>query len=42
MSDVYYDPSLCRNIAVNIRYVLFIVDKFADAGYLLDEMDISW
>lgn len=42
MSDVYYDPSLCRNISVDIRYVLFIVDKFAGAGYLLDEMDISW
>jgi hypothetical protein len=42
MSDVYYDPSLCRNIAVDIRYVLFIIDKFADAGYLIDEMDISW
>jgi len=42
MSDVYYDPSLCRNIAVDIRYVLFIVDKFAGAGYLLDELDITW
>jgi len=42
MSDVYYDPSICRNIAVDIRYVLFIVDKFAGAGYLLDEMKIKW
>jgi len=42
MSDVYYDPELCRNIAVDIRYVLFIIDKFAGAGYLLDEMDIAW
>jgi len=42
MSDVYYDPSLCRNIAVDIRYVLFIMDKFAGAGYLLEEMDINW
>lgn len=42
MSDVYYDPALCRNIAVDIRYVLFIMDKFAGAGYLLEEMDISW
>jgi hypothetical protein len=42
MSDVYYDPSLCRNIAVDIRYVLFIIDKFAGAGYLIDEMDIIW
>lgn len=42
MSDIYYDPSLCRNIAVDIRYVLFIIDKFAGAGYLLEEMDINW
>jgi hypothetical protein len=42
MSDVHYDPSLCRNISVDIRYVLFIIDKFADASYLIDEMDISW
>lgn len=42
MSDVHYDPSLCRNISVDIRYVLFIIDKFADADYLLEEMDIVW
>ncbi len=42
MSDIFYDPSLCRNIAVDIRYILFIVDKFAGAGYLLEEMDIYW
>lgn len=40
MSDYNYDISLCRNIMVDIRYVLFIVDKFAGAGYLVDEMDI--
>jgi hypothetical protein len=40
MSDVFYDPDLCRNIAVDIRYVLFIIDKFAGAGYLIDEMDV--
>ncbi len=38
MSDEMYDPEMCRNIAVDIRYVLFIIDKFAGAGYLLDEM----
>jgi hypothetical protein len=42
MSDVLYDPDLCRNIAVDIRYILFLIDKFAGAGYLLDEMDIVW
>lgn len=38
MSDEMYDPNMCRNISVDIRYVLFIIDKFADAGYLLNEM----
>ncbi len=38
MSDLNYDISRCRNIMVDIRYVLFIVDKFAGAGYLLKEM----
>ncbi len=40
MSDLYYDVSLCRNIAVDIRYVLFIIDKFAGAKHIVEEMDI--
>ncbi|MCF8309660.1 MAG: S46 family peptidase [Bacteroidales bacterium] len=40
MSDLMYNPSLCRNITVDIRYVLFIMDKFADADHLVDEMTI--
>lgn len=40
MSDLIYDPTLCRNITVDIRYVLFIMDKFANAGRLVDEMTI--
>lgn len=40
MSDINYDPSICRNIMVDIRYVLFIVDKFAGATRLVDEMKI--
>lgn len=40
MSDFYYDPDLCRNISVDIRYVLFIIDKFAGAHNLIDEMSI--
>ncbi len=39
-SDVMFEPDLQRCINVDIRYVLFIVDKFGGAGYLLDEMDI--
>jgi len=38
MSDINYDVNQCRNISVDIRYVLFIVDKYAGAGYLLNEM----
>lgn len=41
MSDIIYDPAQCRNIMLDIRYVLFIIDKFAGAGYLLDEMKIA-
>jgi hypothetical protein len=36
-----FDPEHCRNIILDIRYALFIIDKFAGAGYLIDEMDIS-
>ena len=40
MSDIHYDPKLCRNIMMDMRYFLFIVDKYAGAGYLLNEMKI--
>jgi hypothetical protein len=40
MSDYYYDPSLSRNIMVDIRYVLFIVDKYAGASNLIKEMKL--
>jgi hypothetical protein len=40
MSDLMYDPVVCRNISIDIRYFLFIVDKFAGAGYLIEEMDL--
>ncbi|MCF8380633.1 MAG: S46 family peptidase [Bacteroidales bacterium] len=40
MSDFFYDKSICRNIVVDIRYVLFIIDKYAGAGYLIDEMEL--
>ncbi|MDP4267385.1 MAG: S46 family peptidase, partial [Bacteroidota bacterium] len=42
MSDLMYDPSQCRNISLDIRYALFIIDKFANAKYLLDEMKIIY
>jgi len=40
MSDMYYDPEICRNIMVDLRYVLFIVDKYAGAKHLIDEMEL--
>jgi len=40
MSDMNYDPDICRNIMVDARYVLFIVDKFAGAQRLIDEMTL--
>ncbi len=40
MSDIAFDPTICRNIAVDIRYVLFVIDKVGGAGYLIDEMEV--
>jgi len=40
MSDFYFDPRLCRNISLDIRYTLFIVEKFGGAGWLLKEMKL--
>jgi hypothetical protein len=40
MSDYLFDPNRCRNISVDIRYTLFIVEKFGGAGWLIDEMKI--
>lgn len=40
MSDILFDEDRCRNISLDMRYMLFIIDKFAGARYLLDEMDL--
>lgn len=40
MSDIQYNPEICRNISVDIRYVLFIMDKVAGAHHLIQEMEI--
>ena len=40
MSDLLFDPDYCRNICLDIRYCLFIIDKFAGAGHLIDEMTL--
>jgi len=40
MSDIYYSPEICRNIMVDSRYVLFIIDKFAGAKNIINELKI--
>lgn len=40
MSDIMYNPNQCRNIVLDVRYTLFVIDKFAGAGYLLKEMKL--
>ena len=40
MSDLMYDPDQCRNISLDIRYCLFIIDKMAGAKRLVDEMTV--
>ena len=40
--DIVFEPELQRCINVDVRYVLWVIDKFAGAGHLLDEMTIVW
>ncbi len=40
MSDLNYDVKRCRNIMVDARYVLFIIDKYAGAKHLIEEMEL--
>jgi hypothetical protein len=41
MSDIVYDPEICRNISLDIRYCLFIIDKYAGDSRLIDEMTFA-
>ena len=41
MSDIDFDETICRNIAVDIRYVLMVVEKIGGAGYLIDELTLK-
>jgi hypothetical protein len=38
MSDFYFDPKRCRNIVVDIRYVMWVMDVYCGATHLVDEM----
>jgi len=40
VSDYVYNPAICRNISLDIRYVLFIIDKVARASWILDELTL--
>ena len=40
MSDYMFDPNRCRNIVVDIKYVLWVIDKYSNAKYLVDEMTL--
>lgn len=40
MSDIEFDPAICRNISVDIRYVMFVIDRVGQASYLFEEMDV--
>lgn len=40
MSDIYYEPSICRNVMVDVRYILFIIDKYAGANNLISELKL--
>ena len=41
MSDIEFDPDFCRNISLDIRYVLFVIDMIGNADHLIDEMTIE-
>ncbi|MCB0479336.1 MAG: S46 family peptidase, partial [Crocinitomicaceae bacterium] len=40
MSDFMFDPNVCRNITVDIRYVLWVIDKYSGASHLVEEMKL--
>ena len=40
MSDILFDKDICRNIMVDIRYVLWVIDIYACAGHLVEEMNL--
>lgn len=41
MSDIEFDPEICRNISVDVRYVMFVIEKVGGANWLVDEMTFS-
>ena len=41
MSDFVYDVTICRNITVDIRYILFVTDKVYGANWIIDELNLK-
>ena len=41
MSDLVFDPEICRNISLDVRYILFTIQEIGHAGYLLNEMNFA-
>jgi len=41
MSDLVFDPEICRNISLDVRYILFIIKEIGHADYLLEEMNFA-
>jgi len=41
MSDIVFDPEICRNICLDVRYLVFIVREVAGAGHILDEVTFT-
>ncbi|MBR1571056.1 MAG: S46 family peptidase, partial [Bacteroidales bacterium] len=41
MSDLVFDPEICRNISLDVRYLLFVIEEVGHAGYLFDEMKFA-
>ena len=41
MSDIVFDPDYCRNISLDIRYLLFVIREIGHAGWLFDEMEFA-
>lgn len=40
MSDISFNPEICRNVTLDIRYTLFVIERYAGATRLINEMEI--
>lgn len=40
MSDILFNPEVCRNVTLDIRYTLFVIEKIGEANRLIQELDL--